>query len=129
MGGHGNIAAVRTALRAAVQAVNPHKAQLLLAGEHSENYFPTAAGYSARLQKHGFIVRRAELIARPTVLGAGGIRGWYQTFRNGILNALTEQEKEQVLVYAEDLLKPALCDEDGTWITDYVRLRVYAQLP
>jgi SAM-dependent methyltransferase len=128
MGGHGNIAAVRTALRAAVQSVNPLKAKLLLAGEYSENYFPTAAGYSARLQRHGFTVRHAELIARPTVLGPGGIRGWYRTFRNGILSALTEQEKEQVLVYAEDLLKAALFDEDGTWIADYVRLRVSAQL-
>lgn len=128
MGGHGNIAAVRTALRAAVQTIAPGQAQPLLAGEDGENYFPTAAAYRSRLIRHGFKVGRLELLARPTVLGAGGIRGWYRTFRNGVLGRLTNAEQEQVLECAEQLLEPVLRDAEGVWMADYVRLRATAIL-
>jgi SAM-dependent methyltransferase len=127
MGGHGNIAAVRTALRAAVQAVVPERAYGLLGGEHGENYFPTEGAYRVRLEQAGLTVERMALMARPTVLAAGGIRGWYRTFRNAVLAGLTAPEQEQVLGYAEGLLAPVLCDADGRWIADYVRLRFIAR--
>jgi hypothetical protein len=67
-----------------------------------------------------------ELFPRPTRLGPGGARGWYSTFRNGVLAALEEDIREQVLGFAEQLLAPVLRDEEGVWIADYVRLRFRA---
>jgi trans-aconitate methyltransferase len=123
MGGHGNIAALRTALRAALVQVG--KASLH-AAEGLENYFPSPEAYRTRLAAHGFRVETMELFPRSTRLGSGGARGWYSTFRNGVLAALEEDIREQVLGFAEQLLAPVLRDEEGVWIADYVRLRFRA---
>ncbi len=126
MGGHGNVAALRTALRAALVHVDQKD---LHHPEQLENYFPSPEVYRARLAGHGFQVEAIELVPRPTRLGPGGMRGWYSTFRNGVLRALDAGTREQVLDFAEYLLTPVLRDEDGAWIADYVRLRFRAIRP
>lgn len=121
MGGHGNIAAIRVALAAALaQHGYPGR-------EDDVNYYPTPAAYSRRLERHGFTVERIALIPRPTPLAAGGMQDWLRTFRRGVLDALPEPAREAVLRDAVDLLAIALRDEEGNWTADYVRLRFIAR--
>jgi trans-aconitate methyltransferase len=128
-GGQGNIAAISTALRA-VMARHGY-AHL----EDGVNYYPSPASYSERLARHGFEVRSMQLIPRPTPLrnsGAGadsGMDGWLRTFRRGVLESLPRELRETVLRETIELLRPALCDEQGNWTADYVRLRFLAVKP
>jgi trans-aconitate methyltransferase len=120
MGGHGNIAAIRVALIAAL-------ARHGLAGrEDGVNYYPTTEGYTRRLERHGFRVERIVLIPRPTPLGESGMAGWLRTFRKGVLDSLPEPVQQTVVDETVDLLAQALRDEEGNWVADYVRLRFVA---
>jgi trans-aconitate methyltransferase len=120
MGGHGNIAAIRVALMA-VLARHGHAD-----GEDGVNYYPTPEAYARRLARHGFRVDRMELIPRPTLLAASGMAGWLRTFRRGVLDSLPEELRDTVVDETVVLLAPALCDEEGNWVADYVRLRFIA---
>jgi SAM-dependent methyltransferase len=120
MGGHGNIAAIRVALMAAL-------ARHGFAGrEDGVNYYPTAEEYAHRLEGHGFAVERMALIPRPTALPESGMAGWLRTFRAGVLDALPEAMRETVVEETVELLAAALRDEAGEWTADYVRLRFIA---
>ena len=121
MGGHGNIAAIHVALMAVLERHGFGER------EKTENYFPTAESYSERLKKHGFKVEQIALIPRPTKLASGGMDGWLRTFRRGVLEALPSDIREPVVRQAVALLEPALRDEAGNWIADYVRLRFVAR--
>ncbi len=121
MGGHGNIAAIRVALMAVLEQYGFGGA------EDGVNYYPTPEGYTRRLQRHGFQVERIALIPRPTPLERSGMAGWLQTFRRGVLNKLPETLRDQVIEDCCALLAPTLCDEDGNWVADYVRLRFVAR--
>jgi len=114
-GGFTNIAAIAVALRAVLGnrglSFNRHW------------YYPTPAAYSALLERHGFAVELATLFPRPTPLPTG-MAGWLHTFGKGALGALPEQERAEVEREIIDLLKPSLCDEQGNWTADYVRLQV-----
>jgi trans-aconitate methyltransferase len=120
MGGHGNIAAIRVALMA-VLARHGHAD-----AEDGVNYYPTTEGYVRLLKRHGYEVQRIALIPRPTPLAAGGMEGWLRTFRRGVLEGLPESLRENVVEETVALLAPALRDEDGNWVADYVRLRFVA---
>lgn len=120
MGGHGNIAAIRVGF-AAVLAVRGF-AHL---GERG-NYYPNPSAYARRLASHGFTVQRMHHFPRPTPLGAGGMTAWLNTFCRGALDALPEALRETVVAETVALLAPALCDEEGQWVADYVRLRFVA---
>lgn len=120
MGGHGNIAAIHVALMTVLER---HGFSEL---EKTENYFPTAENYSARLARHGFEVQQITLIPRPTRLAEDGMEGWLRTFRRGVLEALPVDVRETVVREAVALLEPALRDEAGNWTADYVRLRLKA---
>jgi trans-aconitate methyltransferase len=120
MGGHGNIAAIRVAL---IAALTRHG---LAAREDGVNYYPTVEGYTRRLEHHGFRVERIALIPRPTPLGEGGMAAWLRTFRKGVLDSLPEDVREAVVDETVELLAQALRDEDGNWVADYVRLRFVA---
>jgi ubiquinone/menaquinone biosynthesis C-methylase UbiE len=122
MGGHGNIAAIRVALNA---VLNRHK---LSDRENAENYFPTPESYASRLVKHGFEVEQITLIPRPTKLPESGMDGWLRTFRRGVLESLPSDVREDVVRDSVALLAPALRDETGNWIADYVRLRFVARV-
>ncbi|MDR3724819.1 MAG: methyltransferase domain-containing protein [Terracidiphilus sp.] len=120
MGGHGNIAAILVAFAAAL-ARHGYGGR-----EMDTNYFPTPETYMRRLTGHGFRVERIVLIPRPTPLPASGMSGWLRTFRRGVLESLPEPLRETVLADSVALLKPVLCDEEGNWTADYVRLRFIA---
>jgi SAM-dependent methyltransferase len=119
-GGHGNVAAIMTALRAASRTFD---------GDSSIAtpwFYPTDREYAELLQAAGFTVRRAGLFPRPTPLPTG-IEGWLQTFRGVFFDQFGDR-RDTVIGYVVDLLKPALCDRSGKWHADYVRLRVEADL-
>jgi len=119
-GGHGNVAAIVTAMRAVSWARGGDQA---IAGPW---FYPTPAEYSEMLESHGFTVRRAGLFPRPTPLPTG-LGGWLMTFRSPFFEQFGA-EQDDVLGEVVDLLKPALCDTSGAWTADYVRIRVEAQL-
>jgi hypothetical protein len=80
-------------------------------------------GYSKRLRRHGFQVDQISLIPRPTPLPASGMNAWLRTFRRGVLEIVPEQLRDTIVEETTALLVPALRDEEGNWVADYVRLR------
>lgn len=120
MGGQGNIAAIRVALKAVLERHGHAGA------EDGVNYYPTAEGYQRRLEGHGFNVQRMVLIPRPTPLPVSGMAGWLRTFRRGVFEGLPEELRETVVEETCALLAPALRDDEGNWVADYVRLRFIA---
>jgi SAM-dependent methyltransferase len=119
-GGHGNVAAIVTAMRAAARAFDGDSG---LAGPW---FYPTDREYAGMLEAAGFTVRRAGLFPRPTPLPTG-IEGWLGTFRGVFFDQFGEK-RDAVLAYVADILRPSLCDRSGQWHADYVRLRVEAVL-
>jgi len=123
-GGHANIAAIRTALRAVLRA---HGYRV----ESTEtSYYPTAENFSNALEKAGFIVDACAIIPRPTPLPTG-MRGWLNTFRGGFIDSagVPPEKRAQVIEDVCALLRPILADEAGNWIADYVRIRFAARKP
>lgn len=120
-GGFGNIAAIRVAMRTAIERFGHD------GSKDDVNYYPTPEAYTRRLEQHGFAVERMALIPRPTPLPASGMSGWIKTFRRGVLESLPEEVRDKVVDEAARLLAPALRDETGNWIADYVRLRFIAR--
>lgn len=117
-GGHGNVAAIVTAMRAVGMRRGGDP------GLANPWYFPAPQIYQALLERHGFGVGRIALIPRPVVLKTG-IEGWLMLFRKPFF-AQFGNDAEAALGETVDLLRPALCDADGNWTADYVRLRVEA---
>lgn len=120
-GGHGNIAAVVTALGAVLKArgidvatVNPW-------------FYPTPEAYRERLEKAGFKVESIALIPRPTPLPTG-MAGWLTTFAGLFFAALPEEDRAVAQDETVELLRHSLCDDAGNWTADYVRLRFAATL-
>jgi hypothetical protein len=54
------------------------------------------------------------------------MEAWLNTFRNGVLDLLPPADRARAVEQTVALLKPALCDADGNWTADYVRLRFHA---
>ncbi len=123
-GGHGNIAAIRVAVRAVLTArgyrVPPSE----------ENYYPTAAEFSAALTAGGFVVDGCWIVPRPTPI-ASGMSAWLQTFRGGFIDAagVPPDKRAQVIEDTRAMLRPILADAAGNWTADYVRLRFAAHRP
>ncbi len=122
LGGIGNVAAIATALRAALaehgvdgRAIRPW-------------YFPSEAEHRRRLEAQGFVVESMALIPRPTPLPTG-MEGWLATFGEPFLRHVPEAKRTALVERAVALLEPALRDADGNWTADYVRLRFRAVLP
>jgi SAM-dependent methyltransferase len=122
MGGHGNVAAIRVAFAAVLARLDC--AELNERG----NYYPTPGAYTRCLASHGFKIERMILFPRPTPLGAGGMAAWLNTFCRGALDALPQDARETAVAETAALLTPVLCDEDGQWTADYVRLRFVATI-
>ena len=120
-GGHGNVAAIVTAMRAVGQR---RGGDLSLAMPW---FFPAPAIYQAMLEQEGFTVRRIGLFPRPTPLKTG-MAEWLNLFRKPFFQQF-ENEAESALEETVELLRPALCDGHGNWTADYVRLRVEAVKP
>ncbi|MGA2568925.1 MAG: methyltransferase domain-containing protein [Terracidiphilus sp.] len=120
MGGHGNIAAIRVAFAAVLAR---HGFESLA---NRSTYNPAPDEYVHRLEQHGFTVRRILFFPRPTTLPESGMTGWLNIFCRGALDALPEHLRSTVVEDTVALLRPVLCDHEGRWTADYVRLRFEA---
>jgi SAM-dependent methyltransferase len=118
-GGFGNVAAVVTALNAA----------LLAAGHATQSPwdFPSPTRQRKRLERAGFTLQSITLIPRPTPLPTG-IAGWLQTFAGPFVSAFPEQDRAAIVKDTVTRMT-ALHDPDEGWIADYVRLRFHATKP
>ncbi len=119
MGGHGCVAAVVTALLAALQRRGIDGATRI------PWYFPTPEDYGQRLEKHGFVVKEMLHFPRATPI-PGDVTAWLDTFADPFLHGI--ESPEAVKAEAAELLRPSLCDDRGRWTVDYVRLRFAAIL-
>lgn len=115
-GGHGNVAAIRTAVRAVLERHGRDATE-------SQRY-TTAEAWTDELARARFVDIAAELIPRATPL-ATGLAAWLSTFRAGFLGA----DADVLAAEVEALVAPALRDERGRWTADYVRLRFSARKP
>jgi len=121
-GGDGCVATIKRALVGALSrrgidgdALNPW-------------YFPTVEDYSARLAQRGFAVRYIALIPRPTPLPTE-INGWIETFAQSFMAPLDAGDRAGFIDEVREALRPGLCDANGKWFADYVRLRFAADKP
>jgi SAM-dependent methyltransferase len=120
-GGHGNVAAITVALLAVLGRRGVKNGASL-----NPWYFPTADEYRAKLERAAFHVELIELIPRPTLLPTD-MRGWLDTFAGSFFGVLPEAERAGALEEAIELIRPVLCDTEGRWTVDYVRLRFLAR--
>lgn len=120
-GGHGNVAAIVTALVAALERRGIDGAAKV------PWVFPTAEEWRDRLERRGFRVEISALLPRPTPLPTG-MEGWLATFANPFVAELSPAERNDTLALAVRLLAPALRTSEGQWTADYVRLRFAATL-
>jgi trans-aconitate methyltransferase len=121
-GGQGNIAAIRVALLSVLMAYG------IPAERIENNRFFGPAEYRARLENQGFRVEEITLKPRPTPL-VSGMAAWLETFRSSVLELLPHEKRAPAIDQIVALLKPVLCDPEGHWTADYVRLRFLARRP
>jgi trans-aconitate methyltransferase len=119
-GGHGNVAAISTALIAALNKFDIDGAARM------PWFFPSIENYRMQLIDAGFEIHSIALIPRPIRL-PGAMRVWLNTFANPFLRGLDEQMRTAILDDVVSLLATTLKDESGNWTADYVRLRFDAR--
>ncbi len=117
-GGEGNVATIRTALDEALARRG--------LSVPSPWYLPAPEAFGALLEEAGFAVTHLERIERPTLL-PGDVSGWLETFGGPYTAALPESERPALLAELVETLRPALCDAEGRWWADYVRIRFAAE--
>lgn len=124
MGGEGNVATLRSGLRA----------ELIRRGypvpDEDPQWYPGIAAFRAVYAAAGFSDIDARLIPRPTPLPAG-VAGWLKTFRAGFMDhaAVPDGEQDEVAQAVERSLETKLRKPDGSWQADYVRLRFTMRKP
>jgi len=119
LGGHGCVAKIRKAL---VEALNRRG----INGEAASPwYFPTVEDYSQQLTRGGFVVSYIALIPRPTPL-PGDVTGWLETFAESFTKSLPPAKRPSYIAEVQEALRPDLCDAEGKWTADYIRLRFAA---
>jgi SAM-dependent methyltransferase len=124
MGGEGNLATLRLALRQELTTrgyTMPDKDPSWYAGVEEFTRLYVTAGFSDV---------RAELIPRPTPL-PGGVTDWVTTFRAGVMEVamVPEFERGDIAAAVEARVAPVLRQPDGSWNADYVRLRFSMRKP
>jgi SAM-dependent methyltransferase len=122
MGGHGCIAAITVAIVAVMARYGIDVRPII------PWYFPTADDYRARLVRSGFIVDYIELIPRPTPLPTN-MAGWLEVFAASFFALLPVEQRAAARDEVIEMLRLVLCDEQGRWTGDYIRLRFAAHLP
>jgi SAM-dependent methyltransferase len=124
MGGEGNVAALRGALRAELRERG------YPVPDDDPQWYPGVETFVRLYACAGFVEINAQLIPRPTPLPAG-VAGWVKTFRSGWLDVaeVPESERDAVAAAVEARLRPALQQPDGSWHADYVRLRFTMRKP
>jgi hypothetical protein len=121
MGGHGCVAAITIAIIAVLERHGIKDGAATIPW-----YFPTVDDYRGRLERAGFEVDYIELIPRPTPLPTN-MGGWIELFAQPFLNRLTADQRAHAVDEVVELLRPMLCDEQGHWTADYMRLRFAAR--
>ena len=121
-GGSGNVAAIVGALEYVLsergidaKTLNPW-------------YNPTADEYRVLLAARGFSVNAIALFPRPTPL-PGSVVGWLETFAQPFAAVLPESDRLAFFEEVAAACRPTLCDNNGHWHADYVRLRFSATKP
>jgi hypothetical protein len=116
---HGNVAAIGTAIRAvgARRGADPALT--------APWFFPTPEDYGRLLAEGGFAVKEIALVPRPTLLKTG-MEGWLRTFGRSFFDQFPEPERSEVVGEVVELLRPSLCDTEGRWTADHIRLRFHA---
>jgi SAM-dependent methyltransferase len=123
LGGHACVGAITVALLAALERRGIKDAPSWIPW-----YFPTVDEYEIRLRRAGFVPQTVQLVPRPTLLPTG-MRGWLETFANPFCAALLPGERAVFLDDVTARLQPVLCDTQGRWTADYIRLRFAAVKP
>jgi len=118
-GGAGNVRRVVAALVAGLSARG------IAGAECIPWYFPSVGEYAQKLERAGFRVDVMAHFDRPTPL-PGDVLGWIATFGESFTRALPAQARAEYLQEVRARLAPELCDTDGRWALDYVRLRFRA---
>ncbi len=120
-GGHGNVAAIRAALRGVLMRRGYRVPSV------EDSYYPTAEEFTAVLASAGFEVLSCQIIPRPTPLPSG-MSAWLHTFRSGFIDdvGVPPAERGQVIEDTRSMLRPILADRAGNWMADYVRCRFAA---
>jgi SAM-dependent methyltransferase len=124
MGGEGNLATLRQALRDELGArgyAMPEQDPAWYAGVEEFTRLYCVAGFGQV---------RAERIERPTPL-PGGVADWVKTFRAGVMDVamVPEWERDDIASAVEARVAPALRQADGAFCADYVRLRFSMRRP
>jgi trans-aconitate methyltransferase len=121
-GGYGNVKTIVSAMESALErrGVDPRR--------FNPWYFPSIGEYASLLESQGFVVNTASLIPRPTPLPTD-IGGWLETFGQSFIAAVAASERAAYLEEVGAMCRPALCNANGAWTADYVRLRFAATKP
>ena len=124
MGGSGNLAAIRGALRDELQSRGYG------IPENDPHWYPGPEEFTRLYGVAGFVDIQAELIERPTPLPTG-IQGWVKTFRAGLMDVamVPAWERGPLAEAVEQRLAPDLLGSDGLFYADYVRLRFSMRKP
>jgi trans-aconitate methyltransferase len=91
-------------------------------------YFPSDAEYGDLLRARGFQIDSLRLFERPTPL-PGDLGAWLETFADSFLAPLDGAGRTAVIDEVRERLRPKLCDAQGRWTADYVRVRFAATRP
>jgi len=124
MGGEGNLAILRQALRDVLTERGYPMP------EQDPAWYASVDTFTRLYCIAGFCDVRAELIARPTPL-PGGVADWVRTFRAGVMDVamVPEWERDDIAASVEARVAPALRQPDGTFCADYMRLRFSMRKP
>ncbi|MEL6678312.1 MAG: methyltransferase domain-containing protein [Pseudomonadota bacterium] len=121
-GGLGNVAAIRTAMVAALAELGRDE------DLRDVWYYPSVAEHRAKLEAGGFTVTEITLIPRPTPVETG-LRVWIETLAAPVVAKVDPADRAAFLDRTVALVEPALRDGQGHWTADYVRLRFRAVRP
>lgn len=122
MGGRGNVATIVAALTRVLAGRG------IDAEDLNPWFFPDEAMMETLLDQAGFHIDQLTLFKRPTPL-PGDLTAWLDTFAESFLCSLNAADADKVKTDIATQVKSQLCDSQGRWIIDYVRLRFVAHLP
>ena len=124
MGGEGNLATLRAALREELAARG------YAVPAEDPQWYAGIEAFTRVYQGAGFEQIEARLIPRETDL-QDGVRPWVTTFRSGFMDVAGVPEAERLAVAegVERRVASTLQRADGSWFADYVRLRFTMRKP
>ncbi|HEY5713223.1 MAG TPA: methyltransferase domain-containing protein [Allosphingosinicella sp.] len=124
MGGEGNLAILRQALRD--ELVGRSYAM----PDRDPAWYPGVEEFTRLYCVAGFTDVVAELVPRPTPLPAG-VAAWVKTFRAGLMDVamVPEWERDDIADAVAARVTPLLGQPDGSVCADYVRLRFVMRRP